>query len=391
MFLEDLTVATALLFGGFYGFYGALCYWYTRKKRRLAIEAIADDAPKLTVIVPTYNEESVVGSRIDNFRSLRYPRNRLQLVFVDGASTDATAEIIERMKGDDLDLVLLKQTEREGFNRAVMEGFKASTGTIISITGAETEFRSDALLQMAKHFSRPEVGAVTGRMLIRNTQVLAGKLEVAYRDLYDLMRTGESYIDSCFDIKGEMCAARREVVERILARKKIATEGSVDTCFAFQSRVMGLKVVYEPEAVYYEDAASVMSESFQQTIRRGDVHIEAMSLYKEMYFNPSLGIFGLLIAPAHLAMVEILPLIFGLHIFSLAFLLMVNPLNALAIALLVTELGALILSKHIQAFAKIQLSLIGALIRSLIGWKTFGSAHTRLKSTRQTEQVEVKQ
>jgi hypothetical protein len=219
-------------------------------------------------------------------------------------------------------------------------------------------------------------------MVTRNQQVLSGKLEKAYRDLYDFMRQGESMMDSCFDIKGELCAARREVVAGILEHPGIATKGSIDTCFAFQSRIMGLKTVYEPQAFYYEDAANVMRESFQQTIRRGQVHIEAMSLYKHMYFNPKLRMFGLVIAPAHLAMVVLLPLVIGLQMFSLASLFVIQPGNPLAVALILLTLAALALSRHVQAFAKVQFSLIGAMGRLLLGSKAFGMGHTRLPSTR---------
>jgi cellulose synthase/poly-beta-1,6-N-acetylglucosamine synthase-like glycosyltransferase len=380
--LQNIVITATVIFAGFYICYAALCFSYVRRTGSSSVEPIAEqDAPTITVIVPIYNEESMVARRIENFKALKYAPNKLQVVFVDGASTDSGPAIIEQMSGS-LNMALIRQNQREGFNKAVVDGFKASSGSIISITGAETEFESDALFQMVKHFSRADVGAVTGRMITSNQQVLSGKVEKAYRSLYDFMRQAESLMDSCFDIKGELCAARREIVAQIIESPGILTKGSIDTCFAFQSRTMGLRTVYEPRAVYYEDAAHAMRESFQQRIRRGQVHIEAMSLYKEMYFNPSYGIFGLLIAPAHLAMVVILPLLFGLQIFSLASLIAVNAANLLALTLIFLEVGVIALSRHAQAFAQVQFSLIAALIRLLFGWKAYGTGHTRLPSTR---------
>jgi cellulose synthase/poly-beta-1,6-N-acetylglucosamine synthase-like glycosyltransferase len=223
-------------------------------------------------------------------------------------------------------------------------------------------------------------------MVTGNQQILAGKLEKSYRELYDFMRRAESAMDSCFDIKGELCAARREIVAGILKIPDIAEKGSVDTCFAFQSRIMGMKVVYEPQAVYRENAPARLGESFQQTVRRGQVHIEAMSEYKEMYFNPSLGMFGLLIAPAHLAMVVILPLVLGLQTFSLISLFLIDPGNLLAITLILLELSIIAVSRHAQAFAKIQICLIGAIIRILLGRHSQGAGQTRLPSTRPVQE-----
>jgi len=150
--------------------------------------------------------------------------------------------------------------------------------------------------------------------------------------------------------------------------------------------MMGMKAVYEPQALYYEDAPGRMRESFQQTVRRGQVLIEAMSEYKEMFFNRNLGKFGLVIAPAHLAMVVILPLIFGLQTLSLASLFIIDPGNLLALTLIVLELSAIALFRHAQAFAKIQVCLIGAIVRLVLGQKTYGSAHTRLASTRRVQE-----
>jgi cellulose synthase/poly-beta-1,6-N-acetylglucosamine synthase-like glycosyltransferase len=381
--VEAIVIATTVAFVGFYGFYGTCCYWYLKRRKDVAVDPVSrGDAPKITVIVPTYNEESVIARRIENFKSVEYPRDKLQVVIVDD-STDSTPEIIKQMGDHSLDLTLIKRTERGSFNDAVKAGFEVSTGSIISITGAETSFAPDSLQQIVKHFSREDVGAVTGRMVTENQQVLSGKLEKAYRDIYDFMRHAESLMGSCFDVKGELNAARRDVLEGILKNQDIASgKGSADTCFAFQSIRMGMRTVYEPKAVYYENAPANMQESFQQTIRRGQVHMEAMSMYRDIFFNPNFGISGLLIAPAHLAMVFILPLIFGLQTFFLVSLFVIDPTNLLAVALILLELLVIALSRHAQAFAKIQVCLIGAMGRRLLGRRTYGEGHTRLQSTR---------
>src|SRR5271167_4640649 len=109
--LEDLVVVCTLLMLGLYGSYGGLCYWCSKRNKKVVLNPISvEDLPTLSVIVPTYNEASEVATRIENFRSVNYARNKLQVVFVDGGSTDSTPEIIERQKkGDDLNLVLIRQ------------------------------------------------------------------------------------------------------------------------------------------------------------------------------------------------------------------------------------------------------------------------------------------
>jgi len=46
------------------------------------------------VIVPCYNEEKFIGQLIENILAQDYPSNQIEVIFVDGASTDKTKELI---------------------------------------------------------------------------------------------------------------------------------------------------------------------------------------------------------------------------------------------------------------------------------------------------------
>gem|GEM_PF-1954242 len=384
--LEWLVLASLALLTGFYATYGGICYWYAKRKHETPVLPTGADLPTLSVIVPTYNEASEVAARIENLKSVKYDRKKLQVVFVDGGSTDSTPEIIEQQKGSDLNLVLVRQNQREGYNRAIRDGYNASTGNIISITGAEVEYEPDALLHMIKHFSRDDVGVVTGIMKVRKQPGLSRKLERAYRDLYELVGAGESVIDSTWDVKGELNAALREVVKGIIQNPLIATKGCVDTCFSFQAIMLGLKTIYEPEAAYYENAPSMVRELLEQRVRRARVHIESMLLYKKIIFNRRYGKFGLIIAPAHFGMLVVFPFIFGLLIVSLALFVAINPTNFFAVGLLLLGLISLIFSPHAQAFAKNQLCLIAANLGLLAHFDD--QRFKRLLSTRSVGKVD---
>ena len=48
----------------------------------------------ISVIVPVYNSERTVAATIRSLCDLDYPRDALELIFVDNASTDNTANIL---------------------------------------------------------------------------------------------------------------------------------------------------------------------------------------------------------------------------------------------------------------------------------------------------------
>ena len=50
--------------------------------------------PKATIIVPTYNEVNLIRRRLDDIASQDYPKELVEVVVVDSASTDGTPNIV---------------------------------------------------------------------------------------------------------------------------------------------------------------------------------------------------------------------------------------------------------------------------------------------------------
>ena len=46
--------------------------------------------PKVTIIVPTYNEANFIWDKLDNIYAQNYPRNLMEVIVIDSASDDGT-------------------------------------------------------------------------------------------------------------------------------------------------------------------------------------------------------------------------------------------------------------------------------------------------------------
>ncbi|HEX5476638.1 MAG TPA: glycosyltransferase, partial [Burkholderiales bacterium] len=55
----------------------------------------AAEAPRLTVIIPAYNEGAMVESSVASVAAADYPRERLEIIVIDDGSTDDTWRYIE--------------------------------------------------------------------------------------------------------------------------------------------------------------------------------------------------------------------------------------------------------------------------------------------------------
>ena len=53
----------------------------------------ANEEPKFSIIVPTKDEEVVIGRCLNGLLDLDYPKDKLEIIIVDGNSTDSTGKV----------------------------------------------------------------------------------------------------------------------------------------------------------------------------------------------------------------------------------------------------------------------------------------------------------
>jgi glycosyltransferase involved in cell wall biosynthesis len=107
--------------------------------------------PELSLIVPAYNEEKRILSRIQSL--VRYFDTVLGgyelLVIADGC-TDKTPGAVSKYANDNHKVRLLVFSKRLGKGGALMEGLKEARGDIIVITDADDSVKPEELLKLIR-------------------------------------------------------------------------------------------------------------------------------------------------------------------------------------------------------------------------------------------------
>ena len=235
-----------------------LRYLGSPRSRRTKTPALAA-LPGVSIIIPAYNEEKVLAAKIENLRDLDFPQERLQFVFVSDGSEDGTNQILQNLQGANYECILLN--ERKGKANALNHAVERATNDILVFCDAGTLFELDAIKNLVRHFSNPEVGAVCGAVRYQAGSD-AQQTEGAYWKYESALRMMEARLGAILNASGCIYALRRECFSPIPLSTILE-----DFVIPMRARRLGFSVLYDPESVAIEFPASTVSGEFTRRVR----------------------------------------------------------------------------------------------------------------------------
>lgn len=212
--------------------------------------------PFVSVIIPTRQEKATISKCLDSILENSYPLDKLEIIVVDGMSSDGTREIVKRYMAR-YPMVKLLGNPRLITPVALNIGVKAAQGDIIVILGGHSYIEEDFLLQSVKTLSEhPEADCVGG------VEHSVGKNLIG--------RAIALVLSSPFGVGG--------------ARYRIGGyEGFVDTVALSVYR----KEVFERIGLFDERLVRNQDIEFNSCLRKHGGKIYLTPAIKAFYYNPS--------------------------------------------------------------------------------------------------------
>lgn len=255
-----------IIIGGFYGT-AATVWTFWRLWLALRYKPMPmvdhDRLPRITVIVPAFNEGALVGSTIRHLAAADYPADRLEIIVVNDGSDDDTwhhMEAAAREVGDRV--TAINCAENRGKRWALWEGMRRATGEIFVTVDSDSIIERDALRSVVSPMVHDErIGAVAGnvRVLNRDGGIIPRMLSVRYVMTFDYKRAAQSMMGggAVLCCAGALAAYRRSAVMPVLEQwlhqtfrgsPARAGEDHAMTNFIIKQ---GCKVVYQSSARVY--------------------------------------------------------------------------------------------------------------------------------------------
>ena len=228
--------------------------------KRLRPRPVTGDGPPpsiVSVVIAAHNEEADLPGKLTDLQNQDLPDDvDLQVIVASDGSTDATVSLASDhpLQPTVLDL------PRGGKAKALNAAIELVKGDVVVFSDANSRLGPEALSVLLAPLADPAVGGVAGRQRYGDpSQAITGESEYwAYEDRLKIL---ESATGSVVSATGSLYAIRRELVDDVPA--------DVTDDFYISTGVVaaGKRLIYEPDAVAWEDPSGSPSSEYRRKVR----------------------------------------------------------------------------------------------------------------------------
>ena len=244
--------------------------------------------PKISVVIPAWNEEVGIIKTIHSVLKNSYPNK--EIIVVNDGSTDNTDQVVKDY------LALLEQKAPQlaqqvryfakpngGKGTALNYGIQRARGEIILTVDADSVLAGDALANLVKYYADPQIHAVVGNVKVVDNDTVIGfiqKLEYLFGFYF---KRAHAVMGAEYIFGGACASFRRSVFDTVgLYDTSNKTE---DIEITLRVRAYGYKCTYAEDVVCYTEGASELMGLINQRLRWKKGRFDAFAKHRRLFFS----------------------------------------------------------------------------------------------------------
>ena len=230
--------------------------------------------PSVSVVVAVRNGAGQLRRRLDDLFRGSYPPDRLEVLVVCNGCTDGTEEIARDYSVRDPRVRVLESPAELGKSGALSLGVAAARGEFVVLADVRQTFHREAISRLLEPFGDPEVGAVSGRLVLARGGATAVEGVRWYWELETILREAESATGSVMGVTGAIYAIRRSAFEPLPPRIILD-----DVFVPLRLVLKRMRVVLAPHALAFDVSSPNATHEFH---RKRRTMVGNLQLVREM-------------------------------------------------------------------------------------------------------------
>lgn len=218
-----------------------------------------DNLPFVSVIVPVYNGEKVIGECIESLLNQTYPKDKYEIIVVDNNSTDRTAEIISKYP-----VKYVKEDKIQSPYAARNKGASIAKGDIFAFIDSDETVGKNWLINLLMGYEDKSIGAFLGKIVaVSATDSMIGRY----------WKNDETTKDCSVD-KKPFLSTGNCAIKAVAFRKLNGFDPSLFSCGDLEMEIrlkqyLGLSIRYNPKAIIFHKEKSGWTSLLKREYRSG--------------------------------------------------------------------------------------------------------------------------
>lgn len=248
--------------------------------------------PKVSVIVPAWNEEQGVITTVETLLKSTY--HNMEILIVDNASKDNTAKnslaliathinTQSNLPSSEHITVKYFYESAQGKGHALNTGLSNATGDLIVSIDADCFIPPETIQNFVTHFEDPTVMAAVGNVRIGNTDTILGVIQYLEFLFSFYFKKAESLVNTIYIIGGAAGAFRREIFSQI--GQYSTTNITEDIELSVRIQTAGMRIVYASDALVYTEGTTTLSGLMKQRLRWKRGRFETFAEHHQLFFS----------------------------------------------------------------------------------------------------------
>ncbi len=227
-------------------------YWKHRKNPPQAPREF-EEWPSVTIQLPIFNEADILEQLVLSVSALDYPKDRLQIQFLDDSTDDTTEACQAHAKHliqSGFDVEYRHRSNRHGFKAGALdEAMVTVKGEFICIFDADFQPAPDYLKRVIHHFTDPHVGIVQARWGHNNRDFsILTRLQGILLDGHLMLeQTSRSRQGEFCNFNGTAGLWRRKVIDAAGGWQHDTLTEDLD--LSYRAQLLGWKFIYLNDVV----------------------------------------------------------------------------------------------------------------------------------------------
>jgi cellulose synthase/poly-beta-1,6-N-acetylglucosamine synthase-like glycosyltransferase len=292
--VHDCLLSFFFLIGFFAFYYGlvsqayfplafAYCFW---ERRLLARAKKADYAPRVSVLVPAFNEERTIALSLQSILDSDYPD--FEVIVINDGSTDGTEQALQPFIA--AGKIRYQAKANGGKASALNVGIAQATGDIILFTDADSLFERHTIRNGVRYLADPSIGAVGGNDTPLNPRGLLQSLLVVTSHIgTGFVRRALSLARVLPIIPGNLGLVRTRILREIGGFREVWGE---DLELTFRLHRHGIRIVYGARTKVLSECPHTLPALWKQRVRWIRSYAKVARLHGDMIARPRYGRFA---------------------------------------------------------------------------------------------------